>query len=147
VTTETTGDGGLSAGARLARFVPSGAPADTDALAATGIRLGIEWPTEFVDFMAITDGGEAWVGRCYLAMMALADLRDVNETSGISDDFPYLIVLGSDGGGEYFAFDTRTSPPTIVMFPAIGMSEEILVRLGSSLGDFLDHLLEGKCHH
>jgi hypothetical protein len=147
VTTDAAGDSGLSAGARLARFISSVAPADTDALTAAGRRLGIEWPPDFIDYMAITDGGEGWVGPCYLAMLPLTDLQDVNETPGVAEVAPYLVIFGSDGGGEYFAFDTRTSPPAIVMFPDIGLSEGVLVRLGLSLADLVDRLLDGGCHH
>jgi hypothetical protein len=51
---------------------------------------------------------------------------------------PDLLLFGSDGGGEAYAFDTRESPWGVVKVPFIGMSDrQSIVLLGRSFVEFL----------
>jgi hypothetical protein len=49
------------------------------------------------------------------------DLISSNKECKIDDSVAALFLFGSDGGGEAFAFDTRSTPPPIVVVPFIGM--------------------------
>jgi hypothetical protein len=53
---------------------------------------------------------------------------------------PGLIVFGSDGAGEAFGFDTRSTPPPVVMSPYSGMEWDAAIELAPDLNSFLQLL-------
>ena len=50
----------------------------------------------------------------------------------VSEFAPGLILFGSDGGGEAYAFDVREAVPIIVEVPFIGMGGDEAKRCGAS---------------
>ncbi len=51
---------------------------------------------------------------------------------------PELLLFGSDGGGQAFAFDLRDSERTIVEVPFIPLDTEEAQTIGSTFDDFLE---------
>ena len=43
----------------------------------------------------------------------------------IQKNAPHLAGIGSDGGGELFAFDISTDSPTLVMVPDVGLDQPV----------------------
>jgi hypothetical protein len=119
----------------LAAFLDRREPADTAALRELGVALGIVWPHEFVELMSITNGGEGWVGESYLSVYELDQIARFN-----SPEFhPGLVLFGSDGGGEGFAFRKSSTPPDIVMANLVGPDPAIPQ---GDLSQFTDRLIK-----
>ena len=92
--------------------------------------------------MTEQDGGEGFVGEAYLSLWLAADLVNRNRDYGLAESAPDLVAFGSDGGGECFAFDRRSSPPTIVMAPFVGFDQPI--KQAVTFVGFLERLREGR---
>jgi hypothetical protein len=110
-------------------------------LAAAGVALDIDWPDDYAAFMHSTDGGEGWVGENYIAFWSATELVEYNRDNQVHEYAPNLVIFGSDGGGEAFAFDRSKQPPAIVMVPFIGLDAP--VPQGATFTDFLARLLAG----
>jgi len=116
-------------------------PPNAEALVAAGEALGIDWPDDYVAFMHVTDGGDGFLGDNYVSFWSAGDLVDRNQGYQIEEYAPNLVVFGSDGGGEAFAFDRSTQPASIVMVPFIGLDSAI--PQGQTFRDFLSRLRAG----
>ena len=58
----------------------------------------------------------------------------------VDESAPGLFLFGSSGGGEAFAFDTRTVPPSIVAVPFIVLDLEDAIAIAPNFNAFLQHL-------
>lgn len=99
-------------------------PPETRAFEDAGKALGIDWPDDYAAFMRTTDGGEGMVGDNYVAFWSASELVEYNR-GYVAEYAPNLVIFGSDGGGEAFAFDRSTQPPSIVMVPFIGLDSPV----------------------
>ncbi|NUQ77223.1 MAG: SMI1/KNR4 family protein [Polyangiaceae bacterium] len=97
-------------------------------------------PSEYKDFLLFADGGEGFVGSAYLVLWSIADLIHLNEEYGVREYAPGLLVFGSDGGGEAFAFDMRSHPNRIVMIPFVGMALSEIIFVADDFTSFLERL-------
>lgn len=124
--------------AQLGRNPPAAAQ-DIDILIS---ESKVSLPPGYVEFMRRSDGAEGPVGRKgrYLVLWPVAEIIRLNEQYHIDEFAPHLLLFGSDGGGEAFAFDRRTDPATIVRAPFVGLDEE--VRYGARFDEFLARLSE-----
>jgi hypothetical protein len=87
------------------------------------------------------NGGEGSLGdNAYLALWRVEELAERNADCEMPDRAPDLLLFGSDGGGEAFAFDTRSSPPTIVAIPFIGVDDRDAIAISTSFRGFLEVL-------
>lgn len=72
-----------------------------------------ELPTSYISLLRLSNGGEAPLAvQPYLVI--LDDAESVAESVDHAEHeqfFPGFIMIGSNGGGEYIAIDTRKSPP------------------------------------
>jgi hypothetical protein len=57
------------------------------------------------------NGGEGFIGENYLRAWPVEDLIQSNKDYRVDEAAPGLFLFGSSGGGEAFAFDTRSAPP------------------------------------
>jgi cell wall assembly regulator SMI1 len=106
-------------------------------------QLSVTLPTDYREFMAESNGVEGGVGaHSYLVLWQLEEIIPLNEAYAVREFAPGLILFGSDGGGEAYAFDARKASPTIVAVPFIGMSVEEARPLGASLLELLWYLHE-----
>jgi hypothetical protein len=55
-----------------------------------------------------------------------------------------ILLFASDGGGNYFGFDTVARPSTYVELPAIGMDRRYMDVRGTSLLEFLEYLAQAS---
>lgn len=119
----------LTAG--LEKFPPPSPAAMAEFLA----RIPFELPKGFLEFMREHSGAEGTVGRQYLALWPLETIHERNAQYGVTEFAPHLLLFGSDGGGEAYAFDSRVIPPRIVRVPFVGFDDEI--DFGSEFLEFL----------
>ena len=66
----------------------------------------------------------------------------MNKAYEVAEYAPGLLLFGSDGGGEAFAFDTRSATKPIVSVPFVGMELTVTRRLASNFTEFLEELFE-----
>lgn len=86
------------------------------------------------------NGGEGFLGEDYLILWGAEELAQFNREYEVQEYAPGLVLFGSDGGGEGFAFDTRSSPPQIVQVPFIGMELQYANPVGSDFRDFISKM-------
>jgi len=89
------------------------------------------------------NGGTGFVGKNYLMAWRVEDLIQFNKELFVDVAAPELLLFGSDGGGESFAFDTRSSPPLIVAVPSIVYLEDAIV-IAPDFNSFLQHLYQAE---
>jgi len=107
-------------------------------------HFGCTLPQSYKSFMMKCDGGEGFVGEQYLILWKAGELVQFNAEYEVSKYAPSLLLFGSNGGGEAFAFDTRDKNLPIVMVPFIGMSLEETVIVSESFDGFLLRIADGE---
>jgi hypothetical protein len=89
-------------------------PADAKQAAA---NLGL--PQDYVAFLREHDGAEGFIGKNYARFYGRADLVAAPDLDHLRD----LVVFGSNGGGEAYAFD---GDGTVVVVPWIGSRDDAI---------------------
>ena len=103
--------------------------------------LGVTFPADYVEFMLLSDGGEGWLGPNYIS---LYDLHDVVYRNRLyAESSVEFLIFGSDGGGEFFAFDTQANPMPVVTVNMVGFSREEAIFCGGTFTEFLEFLYRG----
>jgi len=110
-------------------------PASDAAIAECETQLGLRLPSEYKQFHRLTDGAEGFV-----RLWAVGELAQFNERYEVQRNAPGLLLFGSDGCGDAFGFDTRSSPWAIVQVPFVGMEWAVARPLGTSFYAFLREL-------
>ena len=92
-------------------------------------------PSDYLEFMAETNGSEGPIGKAYLAIYSIQELVDTN-----ADTFelePGLLFFGTDRGGEGYAFelDARKS---IVAVEFADLDRARAKVMGRTFLDFLE---------
>jgi SMI1 / KNR4 family (SUKH-1) len=126
----------------FARF-DANPPANSDSVAQCQAHLGFTLPTDYVQFLKQMNDGEGFVGENYLRAWPVEDLIQSNEEWQVDEAAPGLFLFGSNGGGEMFAFDTRSDPPPIVVVPSILGLEDAIV-IAPTFNSFLQHLYQSE---
>jgi len=80
-------------------------------------------------FEGFFDGDEK-----YIQMLALEDISSINDEIEIDLLAPGFVAFASDGGGEYYTFD---SMERIFMLPAIGIEPEFAIFIADSFPDLV----------
>jgi hypothetical protein len=114
-----------------------------DHLARVEANLGFPLPTQYRHFMFDHDGGEGFIGSQYLILWQARELLEFNLEYDVKKYAPGLLLFGSNGGGEAFAFDTCDESMRIVMVPFIGMSIKDASPISDSFESFLSELADG----
>ncbi|KNY30131.1 Cell wall assembly/cell proliferation coordinating protein, KNR4-like protein [Pseudobacteroides cellulosolvens ATCC 35603 = DSM 2933] len=98
------------------------------------------FPKDYLNFLLTGNGGEGWVGEnSYLSLWKIDEIISLNEAYEINEFAPGLILFGSDGGLNAYAFDSRNES-TIVEVPFIGMDLIEVKNCGSNFVEFLKFL-------
>lgn len=87
------------------------------------------------------DGGEGFLGEDddgpNVMLWRVEELIEMNKAYEITEHAPWLVVFGSDGGGEALAFDLRSGAMPIISLPFIGFDETTVWPLAPNFADFL----------
>jgi hypothetical protein len=127
---------------RLADF-SSNPPTDGGHLAEAETHFGCPLPIQYRHFMSGQDGGEGFVGGQYLILWRASELVEFNREYEAEKYAAGLLLFGSNGGGEAFAFDTRDNAMRIVMVPFVGMSLKDASEVTDTFDNFLSKLADG----
>jgi hypothetical protein len=104
-------------------FEPN-APASRQALASLRAGLSKPLPERYMVFLGRANGGEGFIGERYVRLWRAEELIEVNRGYNVAEFFPNLFLIGTDGGGEAYAFDVSVNDPTIFEVPFIGMPSD-----------------------
>lgn len=114
--------------------------AEASAVAEALSAAGLVTPPDYPDILCYANGGEGWVGEHYLRLYPAESLPVLNEAYQVARFAPGLVVFGSTGGGEAYAFDTRKAPVEIVQLPFIPLDFKLARPMGTTFLEFLGAL-------
>ncbi|QEX18343.1 hypothetical protein FRZ44_36480 [Hypericibacter terrae] len=113
-------------------------PATPASLRLFEMTAGLALPQDYVDFLRYENGGEGFIGSAYLILWRVEELLELNRAYQVTDYAPGLLLFGSDGGGEAFAFDRRSDIAPVVLVPFVGMDLKLIRPLASTFTAFLE---------
>ncbi len=116
-------------------FQPN-APASTEALTSSRTGLEKSLPESYFAFLTRANGGEGFIGDRYVQLWRAEELAEMNRAYKTADFFPNLFFIGSDGGGEAYAFDLSRTDATVFEVPFIGLPTDARA-IASSIDSFL----------
>ena len=116
-------------------------PANEAALAEFERASGFKLPADYAAFVRFADGGEGIIGRkgAYAIFWRIEDILQLNDAYEVAEYAPSLLLFGSNGGGEAFAFDRASTQGRVVQVPFVGLDAREAVEIGSFL-DLLEYL-------
>ena len=111
-------------------------PAFPAALAALRTWLAKSLPESYVAFLTRANGGEGFIGNRYVQLWRAEELAEMNRAHKTAKFVPDLFFIGSDGGGEAYAFDLSRPDATVFEVPFIGLPTDARV-IASSFDSFV----------
>ena len=115
-------------------------PANAASIRQFEREASLQLPEDYAQFLQQADGGEGFVGNSYVILWHVGELLELNRAYQVVEYAPGLFLFGSDGGGEAFAFDTRTAANAIVSLPFVGMELKVVRPIASDFTAFLEEL-------
>jgi hypothetical protein len=120
-------------------------PVSDSEIKAFELKSSLNLPRDYVDFLKTANGGEGFVGEhSYLILWKLEQILEFNVAYEVHEYAPGLVLIGSDGGGEAFAFDTNVSPWPVVQIPFVGMDHELAQVIAPNFVSFLEFLYHSE---
>ena len=126
----------------FARF-QANLPANPASIDRCQAELSFRLPADYVRFLQQMNGGEGFVGKNYLRVWPVEELVRYNKRYHVEKGAPGIFLFGTDGGGEAFAFDTRSTPSPIVAVPFI-LDLEDGIFIARNFESFLQHLYHSE---
>ena len=116
------------------------APATEGSIREFEDSVTYQMPSDYLQFLRTSNGGEGVIGQQYIILWRVEDLLKWNADYEVDEYAPGLLLIGSNGGGEAYAYDTRSTPNCIVQVPFIGMDLNASKYVASDFGTFLTSL-------
>ena len=115
-------------------------PASLTQINAFSSQSGVNLPQDYTAFLRQSNGGEGLIGpNSYLILWSVEELVSLNEAYQVNEYAPGLLLFGSDGGGDAYAFNTKECNH-IVRVPFVGMDVSAVEQLADDFGGFLETL-------
>jgi hypothetical protein len=103
--------------------------------------VGKSLPPEYVELMRHSNGIEGFLwNKTYLVLWPIEQVKQLNEAYFVAVFAPGLLLIGSDGSGNSYAFDMRHEPMSVKKTPFIGISHEEAKTVASGFEGFLEYL-------
>ena len=96
----------------------------------------MDLPDGYMAFLALSNGGEGFIGERYVCLWKAEELMIHNRGYKVAEFFPKFFFIGSDGGGEAYAFDISGDDSTVFEVPFIGSQGD-----ARAIADSFDALL------
>ena len=117
------------------------APPKSEVILAVEKQLKCPLPKDYGDFIKGQNGGEGFLGNnSYVMLWAVEGLEPLNRGYEVESYCPELLLFGSNGIGEAYAFDKRSAPWPVVEVPFVGMDYSLCAVIGSSFSKFIEAL-------
>jgi hypothetical protein len=108
--------------------------------------LGYRLPEDYLAFMCQWNGYNGDVGTYgTVNIWAAEEILPVNQANHFREWIQGFVLFGSDGGGEFYAFDMRHEPPNVVMIPSISLKLDEAIDVGDTFLGFLERLAQSPC--
>jgi len=102
--------------------------------------LDCSLPEGYRIFLKTQNGGEGFIRHHYLILWRAEEIVEFNRGYEVEKYAPGLLLFGSNGGGEAFAFNCGDASMAIVMVPFIGMRLKDAQVIASTFSGFLKRL-------
>lgn len=112
-------------------------PTSVDTIRQVERILGLSLPQDYVDFLLITNGYHGAIGQSHCRFFPIEQVVKYTKDYG-GEYFPWIVVIGTDGGNEMYVIDKRKKP-TFGILPYIGDESDFIV-LGDTFEEFIRHL-------
>ena len=107
--------------------------------------LEISLPLDFKLFLEKYNGAEGGIGEnSYIQIWSAEDIVKRNKRLDVNEFAPGLVLIGSDGGGTAYAYDTRDGSMPIVEIPFIPMRLKEVKICAKDLAGFFEYLYNQK---
>ncbi len=113
-------------------------------LAECKASLSCDLPSDYLQFLRKHDGGEGFAGETYIVLWRAEELADFNREYEVDQYAPGILLIGSNGGGEAFGFDTHDAAMPVVRVPFVGMDRQLAIAVGDSFSSSLGELAKVK---
>ena len=110
-------------------------PATPSAIETAKKFFNLKLPTDYKEFLQFSNGLEGETADSYLVLWSAQELVELNQAYNVKEFVSSIIIFGSDGVEDAFAFDTTNM--TIVKLPFIGMGHIANKKLSDNFADFL----------
>ncbi len=94
-------------------------------------------PDDYQEFMLSNNGGEGFVGERYVSLAPIEELAKWNELAEVSHWIPGGVVIGTNGGGEYYGFFPLDNRRVLGIVPGIGMEPEQIWEIPLTFAEFI----------
>jgi hypothetical protein len=81
-------------------------------------------PDGYTVFMQRANGGEGFIGKRYVRLWRAEELVEMNRGYNVTHFFPDMVFIGTDGGGEAYAFKVSESDGAVFEVPFIGLPSD-----------------------
>jgi hypothetical protein len=116
-------------------------PCPPDELADFVKMVGPVPHEDYLDFIAKHNGCDGPVGNeGYIGLWPVDEVISGTEQAKTAEFAPGLLLFGSDGGNEVFAFDRQNPAWPIVMVPLVGMSRKDMRFVAGTFTGFVERL-------
>lgn len=118
-------------------------PATLSAIETAEKFFDLTLPTDYKEFLQVTNGVEGKTKDNYLVLWGAEELVELNQKYNVKEFILNIVIIGSDGAEDAFAFDTTNM--NVVKLPFIGMGHIPNEKLSDTFEDFLSsQIIENK---
>lgn len=111
-------------------------PASEQVLASLVAGVPAPLPDDYMAFLGRANGGEGFIGDRYVQLWKAEELVEMNRAYNTAEFFPNLFFIGSDGGGEAYAFDLSRTDARVFEVPFVGLPTDASA-IANSFDSFL----------
>ncbi|MBK3665188.1 SMI1/KNR4 family protein [Bradyrhizobium diazoefficiens] len=117
----------------------------TSSASIANYESGSGWllPDDYKQFLGTANGGQGTIGtHSYASLWPVEHLDEMNRAYETANLAPGLLLFGSDGGDEAYAFDMRVAAKPVVSVPFVGMDLNEIRPVADTFEGFLKKLSE-----
>jgi hypothetical protein len=104
-------------------FQPN-APASAHTISSLIAGLPKPLPDVYTAFLRRANGGEGFIGDRYVRLWRAEELIGLNGGYKVAQFFPEMFFIGTDGGGEAYAFKVSGTDSAVFEVPFIGLPSD-----------------------
>jgi len=121
----------------------AGVGASETALSALTAELGHRLPDDYLEFLRQSNGYHGEVGpNGFVNIWPVEDVMPTNAANHFREWIPGLVLFASNESGDFYAFDFRQGPASVVFVPAIPLRLDHAAEFSPSFHGFLERLAQ-----
>jgi len=99
-------------------------PASAQALSSLIAGVAKPLPDGYTAFLRRANGGEGFIGERYVRLCRAEELIGMNRSYNVAQFFPDMFFIGTDGGGEAYAFKVSGSDSAVFEVAFVGLPSD-----------------------